>query len=253
MREINLLESKYLQIFVTLAASMMYILALGFCFWIPSLWLSAHLAHYIETILAGTYGYWYIVRFSVILGVTVWLFVVSSVIVMGLILRLVTCRIKPGIYRIGSPTSMRWMFASGFYGIASHFVLPLVRNTFFLIWFYRLIGAKIGRNAQLNSYSLPDAYLLRLGDNVVIGASAEITCHIFQGKLLVLEPIEIGNNVLVGAHSYIGPGVVIGENSVLGINSLLRRGTRLPDGSKVSGLAALPLSKLRDMERPLKH
>jgi hypothetical protein len=65
---------------------------------------------------------------------------------------------------------MRWMFASGLYGIASHFVLPLVRNTFFLIWFYRLIGAKIGRNVQLNSYSLPDAYFLRVGDNVAIGA-----------------------------------------------------------------------------------
>ncbi|MGC9312472.1 MAG: DapH/DapD/GlmU-related protein [Sediminispirochaetaceae bacterium] len=249
MRDLRLLQSRYLQVLVTLLASVMYVVALGLCFWIPSLWLSAHLAQYIETILAGTYGSWYIVRFSIIIAVSVWLFVVSSVLIMGLILRLTTFRIKPGRYRIGSLTSMRWMFASGFYGIASHFVLPLVRNTFFLIWFYRLIGAKIGRYAQLNSYSLPDAYLLRVGDNVVIGAGAEISCHVFQGKMLVLEKIEIGDNVLVGAHSYIGPGVVIGENSVLGINSLLRRGTRLPAGSKVAGLAALPLSTLRELEK----
>jgi hypothetical protein len=170
MRELNLLQSRYLQIFVTLLASVMYVVALGLCFWVPSLWLSAHLAQYIETILSGTYGSWYIVRFSIIIAVSVWLFVVSSVIIMGLILRLTTFRIKPGRYRIGSLTSMRWMFASGLYGIASHFVLPLVRNTFFLIWFYRLIGAKIGRNVQLNSYSLPDAYFLRVGDNVAIGA-----------------------------------------------------------------------------------
>jgi len=175
--------------------------ALGLCFWVPSLWRSAHLVYNIETILTGTYGSRYIIRFSIIIAVTVWLFVCSSVIIMGLVLRLTTFRIRPGRYRIGSLYSMRWMFASGFCGIASHFVLPFVRNTFFLIWFYRLIGAKIGRNAQLNSYSLPDAYLLKVGDNVVIGAGAEISCHFFQGKMLVLEKNEIGDNVLVGAHS----------------------------------------------------
>ena len=78
--------------------------------------------------------------------------------------------------------------------------------------FYILLGAKIGKNVFINTPKLSDAYLLELGDNVVIGGDSAITCHIFEGNSLILGKIKIGSNSLIGAESYIMPGVTIGEN-----------------------------------------
>lgn len=249
MQRPDLLYSRSLQILVTLLASGMYVIVLGLCLAAPSLWIASHTATFIEVVTNGSYTYWYIVRFAMVIAVSIWIFHVWGVLVMGGAMRLAVSGIKPGRYRVGSLNGIRWMFASGLYGIASHLVLPLVRNTFFLVWFYRLMGAEIGRNAQLNSYTLPDAYLLKIGENVVIGARAEISCHIFQGNFIILEPTEIGDNTLIGAHAYISPGVSIGKNCVLGVNSMIRRGTVIPDGSRLGIPAAVSLKRVREFEK----
>ncbi len=183
------------------------------------------------------------------LAVMVYAFVIAGIFVSGILIRLLHLGIKPGKYKLGSPTFLRWLIMSAFYGFAVQVLLPLMRMTHFVNVFYALVGCRMGKNVVMNSWTFPDAYLLELGDNVIIGAKTEITCHLVEGGYLYLMPVRIGAGTLVGAHCYIAPGVEIGEKCSIGLYSVVRRKTKLPDKTRIAGLAGLPLSKLRELER----
>ena len=89
--------------------------------------------------------------------------------------------------------------------------------------FYRILGAKIGKNTFINTKGLHDAYLLEIGDNVVIGGETNISCHIFEGNELILGKIKIGSNTLIGTNCYIMPDVTIGERCSIGLYSYIRK------------------------------
>jgi acetyltransferase-like isoleucine patch superfamily enzyme len=84
---------------------------------------------------------------------------------------------------------------------------------------YRLMGVKIGKNVQIMPNVFLDIFfpeLITIGDNVVIGLDAFISCHEFNPTEFRYGPISIGNNSLIGARSFILPGVKIGDNSLVG-------------------------------------
>jgi serine acetyltransferase len=202
--------------------------------------------------LATRYLDWIVVhpvRIALAIGLGFYLFVMTGMVYLSLSIRVITLGMKEGTYPVSSFTFLRWLFQSGFYGMAVIFILPFLRLTIFTNWFYRLVGTRIGKNARLATYTLPDAYLLTVGDGVVVGARAEISCHIFEGAKLVLGRVSIGDGSLVGAHCHISPGVEIGKKCAIGQYSQLRRGMKVPDNSKMGSLAALPLRKIMAMEK----
>jgi acetyltransferase-like isoleucine patch superfamily enzyme len=115
--------------------------------------------------------------------------------------------------------------------------------------FFRIIGAKIGKNASINTWYLNDAYLLSIGDNVVIGGKSDISCHTFEKGHLLLQPVKIGNNSLIGQQCYISPGVTIGEHCIIGQRTLIRKNTEVPDKSVILTLAGLPLRAISRLEK----
>lgn len=202
--------------------------------------------------LAYRYADWigaHPVRIALAIGLGFYLFVMTGMIYLSLSIRFITLGIKEGTYPVASFTFIRWIFQSGFYGMAIIFVLPFLRLTIFTNWFYRMVGAKIGKNAWLATYTLPDAYLLSVGDGAVVGAKTEISCHIFEGSKLFLGRVSIGEGSLIGAHCHISPGVEVGKKCVVGQYGQLRRGMKVPDNSKMGSLAALPLRKVMAMEK----
>lgn len=172
---------------------------------------------------------------------------------LGILIRLLSMGVKPGEYKIASATFARWLFFSGFYNFAVLLVLPMVRMTFLTKLFYLIVGCRMGKNVQLNTWTLPDAYLLTLGDNVVVGARSEIVCHIFQGNMLTLKEVMIGDNTLVGVHCYISTGVEIGKNCIIGLKTLVRRDTKIPDNSKIGAIAGLPMKGVYKLENEIRN
>ena len=55
--------------------------------------------------------------------------------------------------------------------------------------------------------------------------------------------VEIGNNVFVGTHSIVMPGVTIGDNVIVGANSLVLH--NIPSNCVVAGS---PAKKIRDLD-----
>ncbi len=186
---------------------------------------------------------------SVSAGASVYIYFISGILIMGLSIRALCAGIKPGVYEDASPTMLRWLIYSGIYTLARSTILPMVPMTFFSNLFFRIIGCKMGKRVFLNTWTLNDAYLIELGDDVTVGGGAELSCHIYEKGRLILDRIRIGEGSLIGANCYISPGVVVGSRCLIGLGSVIRRGKKIPDGTTYTSLAGLPARQMAGIEK----
>lgn len=90
---------------------------------------------------------------------------------------------------------------------------------------------KIGKNTYGNfNLTLIDEREIKIGDGVLIAPNVTITTtgHPIDSTLrsewkLYSLPINIEDNVWIGAHSVIFPGVTIGKNSIIGAGSVVTK------------------------------
>lgn len=77
---------------------------------------------------------------------------------------------------------------------------------------------------------------ISIGNNVLIGNRVLIydsDWHGISGNIIKTEPVEIGNNVWIGAGTIILKGVLIGENSIIGAGSVVNK--NIPKNSIYAG------------------
>jgi Hexapeptide repeat of succinyl-transferase len=93
----------------------------------------------------------------------------------------------------------------------------------FSVWL-RLWGAKIGRNIYWTpGLEIADRGLIEIGDRVVLGHRVGLLSHAIkprkQNLMLYVKKVKIGNDVFVGAGSYLGPGVIVQDGTYLPVAS----------------------------------
>jgi len=187
------------------------------------------------------------ILFMLCIGVSIYLFFVTALLVFGIVERILVIGFKPGRYSTASFTFMRWLIYSGLHTFLLHFVLPYTTGTCWSRMFYRLLGCKVGKNVFINTNGLHDAYLLELGDNVVIGGKTDISCHIFEGNELILGKVKIGSNTLIGTGCYIMPGAEIGDHCNIGIYSYVRKKKKIEDNSMIMAIPGMPAKQVVEM------
>ena len=192
-----------------------------------------------------------ILGISMACGIGFVLFIFIGVFVFALFIRFFSWGIKPGNYPARSFTMMRWLFYSGLYTMAGRLVLSFVPMSFFINIFFKIVGAKIGKNVRINSWFLNDAYLLEIGDNVFIGGKTDVSCHTFENNVLILKNVKIGANAAIGQRCYISPGATIGDHSVIGQYCFVRKNKTIPPHSVLSTLAGMPLRTVARMEKEI--
>jgi len=129
----------------------------------------------------------------------------------------------------------------------------------FKILVYKRYGIKIGKNFKI-SYTvyidLHCPHLIEIGDNVQLTRGSMILCYDSAKDLPYFSEyfkkspygkVTIGNQVYIGAHSIIMPGVTIGNNVIVGANSLILND--VPSDCIVGGN---PAKKIRDL-KPVKE
>ena len=181
------------------------------------------------------------------IGVAIYVYFITSLVVFGIVQKILTLGIKPGKYKTNTFTFARWIIYSGLHVILLNTTLPFMTGTAWIKLYFRILGCKIGKNVFINSKGLHDAYLLELGDNVVIGGDANISCHIFEGDTLILGKIKIGNNVLISAESYIMPGVEIGEKCNIGLKAYVRKNRKIESGSMIMTVPGVDAKKIAEI------
>lgn len=120
--------------------------------------------------------------------------------------------------------------------IASLYYLPVLKSTYFNLWFYRAMGAKIGKGTLIATHRLWDVDLIEIGEDCLIGGNSSIAAHYVQGNRGRLRRVRIGNRVTIGANTSVMPGVVIEDDVTVGSNSLVPLGAHLKSGGVYLGV-----------------
>jgi hypothetical protein len=190
-----------------------------------------------------------IALFSLLVGAAAFVFYSFGLLVMGCIIRLFSLGVKPGRHEAASLPVLLWIILNGVWTMAFRLILPMVPMTPLSQMFHRLSGCRIGKNVWINTINLIDPYMIRIGDNTIVGGDAVLSPHVFENGHLLIQRITIGKNCLIGADSYISPGVTIGDDSVIGMKAYIRKGKQIPPGTRMTSVAGLRYSRALDLER----
>jgi len=191
----------------------------------------------------------HLLLFCLLAGVGLYLFILTGVLVTGLLLRCLSPRVRPGLHRLLSPAGFWWMGMNGLQAIAARAFLRVVPGGWLPHLYYRLAGCRMGRDVWIVAATIIDPHLVSIGDGTVIGGEAVISPHLASGADVFLSPIIIGRDCRIGAHSVICAGTVIGDGATVGIHAYLRKGTRVPPGGHVAAPSAMAPREALAMEK----
>ncbi|MGE5279274.1 MAG: acyltransferase [Deltaproteobacteria bacterium] len=189
----------------------------------------------------GTYGVPVPLRlalFSFGAGAAYFLFGMALIAVVSLLRWIFRLDLREGEYRMMSWGCVRWLFANALQLVVSVVFMDFILLTPFAALFFRLMGAKVGKNAQINSKSCADLSLLEIGEDAVIGGHATVICHSFERHRLILKKVKIGKRAIIGLNAVLLPGCEIGEGALVAAGAVLGKGTVVPPHGVFSGVPA---------------
>ena len=176
-----------------------------------------------------------ILLFGLSLGTGYLVFGVSFLALIVLLKHATFFRAQPGDYPFVSLYALRWAVIGSFVGLAKVVILRHLLGMPLLNQFYRLMGARIGRDVVINSCNIFDFDLLEIGDGTLLGGDCVVIGHVGEQGMLRLRPVSIGKGCTVGQSSVVFPGAVMEDGTVLGALSLLPKDRRLPAGTRWGG------------------
>lgn len=158
--------------------------------------------------------------------------------------RVLVGEIRPGRYLLTSKRAFPWIGADRLVKMInrSPYRSLIIDNAFYRMLYLRGMGAAIQPTLLLGQrVVIPEPYFLRAGHHVLIGDEAILSAHKVEHNVVTLEPIEIGDNVLIGARAIILPGAKIGSNVTIGAGAVVARGAVIPAGETWTGNPAARL------------
>lgn len=145
-------------------------------------------------------------------------------------------RIKPGNYKVWGWFYFRWWL-----------VERLQRNVFsakhligspLIILYYRLLGAKVGKNCFIASANFTVQDSISIGDNTSIGLDARLLGYVVEDGWLRIGTITIGNNCFVGSRCVLDINTIIEDEGKLDDMSMLPTQNVIPSKAFFSGSPA---------------
>src|SRR5262245_56367138 len=118
------------------------------------------------------------------LGIGYLIFGLAYLVLVILIRQLMLFRSREGDYPFISSYAIRWAFLGSLVGLAKILILDHIRGMPILNAFYRVMGARIGKNVLINSSNLFDFDLIEIGDGAFIGGDAVIIGHVGERGVL---------------------------------------------------------------------
>jgi non-ribosomal peptide synthetase-like protein len=106
----------------------------------------------------------------------------------------------------------------------------------------RSLGVTVGRGVWCETYWLPEADLVELGDGSTVNRGCVVQTHLFHDRVMVLDGVQIDAGGTLGPHSVILPAASIGVGATVGPASLVMRGEAVPGSSMWAGNPIAPWS-----------
>ncbi|MGX5737005.1 Pls/PosA family non-ribosomal peptide synthetase [Bosea thiooxidans] len=165
-------------------------------------------------------------QIGALLGVYVGIIVVTGLI--GIALKwLVLGQTKPGIYPLWGVYYFRWWFAARVAGLVH---VKWLQGTPVMRFYWRLLGAKVGRDVIISDYEAGAIDLIEIGDGSSFGSKTTFANGEAIGDKLVIGRISVGKDVAAGASVVLGHGCVIGDHAEIGDLTAIPPGVHVGTG-----------------------
>lgn len=174
------------------------------------------------------------------------IFGLSLIVVVGVLRIFLHLKLEEGEHRLPSCGAVRWMVYNSFVLLVSNIFMDFMILTPFAALFYRLMGAKLGKNVQINSKYCADLCLLEIGDGAVIGGHATVICHSVERHRLILKKVKIGKNAIIGLNSVVLPGCEIGDGALIAAGAVLQKNTKVEPREVYFGVPAQSVRERRE-------
>jgi non-ribosomal peptide synthetase-like protein len=119
--------------------------------------------------------------------------------------------------------------------VAAPWFANYMNGTLGLVWWLRSLGASIGGGVWCETYWLPEADLVTLGDGATVNRGTVLQTHLFHDRVMSMDRVVVETGGTLGPHSVLLPAAQIGAHSTVGPASLVMRGELVPEGSRWSG------------------
>jgi non-ribosomal peptide synthetase-like protein len=136
---------------------------------------------------------------------------------------------SPFVWRTEAVTALLDSFASPFF-------LDLLAGTPFICWFFRLLGAKIGRRVYLDTTELTEFDLVHIGDDVAINHDCTLQTHLFEDRVMKMSTVEVGGGCHLGSMSLVLYDTKLEPGSSVDDLSLVMKGETLPANTHWAGI-----------------
>jgi len=125
--------------------------------------------------------------------------------------------------------------------LSDPFLVEKLQGTPFIAWFFRLLGAKIGKRAYIETTCFTEYDLVHIGDDVALNRDATVQTHLFEDRVMKMSEIHIADGCSVGVQSLVLYDTTMQQGSSLGNLSLLMKNEELPAGTAWEGIPARPI------------
>lgn len=119
--------------------------------------------------------------------------------------------------------------------LAVPWLVGAVGGTPLMSWWLRALGAKVGRGVWCDSYWLPEADLVHLGDGATVNRGCVVQTHLFHDRILRMDQVKLAAGATLGPHGIVLPGTSVGAHTCVGPASLVMAGERMPAGTRWLG------------------
>ncbi|MGW4715968.1 Pls/PosA family non-ribosomal peptide synthetase [Nocardia sp. NPDC004260] len=104
----------------------------------------------------------------------------------------------------------------------------------------RGLGAGIGRGVWCESYWLPEADLVTLGDGATVERGCVVQTHLFHDRIMAMDTVALGAGATLGPHCVALPASTLGDGATIGPASLVMRGDAVPASTRWWGNPIAP-------------
>ena len=167
----------------------------------------------------------------------VYVLTVCAVVAIGK--RIVLPHVPAGIHPVRSGLGVRKWIADKLLEFSLMFTNSLYATLYTVPWL-RLLGARVGRGAEVSTAAHLDPDLLTLGSESFVADMASVGAAAYANGRMAFLPTRVGSRAFVGNAAIVPAGTELGEGSLIGV-STMPPGDGVPGGTSWLGSPAMHL------------
>lgn len=138
---------------------------------------------------------------------------------------LVLGRVKPGRHKLWGVYHFRFWFVSRVLGLAEN---SSMRGTPWLNFYLRCLGARVAKDAHLETTFIGVPDLLDIGPGAAVGHDASLLGYTVEAGELIIGRITLGAGAKLGSKCLLSPDTRVGDEAELADGTLLSPGQSVP-------------------------